>query len=129
MGVTYSSGGQSVVSKPYSAGAPERTSPTQTNPSTILLERSLKRTIARKPAKRLACPRYRQCSLPLMIGAERTLNIDERKKLYAQGLKLIADQAYWVPLWSYSEGVLSSQDIVFNQDADGYPRVWGISWR
>ena len=65
----------------------------------------------------------------LMIGAERTLNIDERKKLYAEGLKLIADQAYWVPLWSYSEGVLSSQDIVFNQDADGYPRVWGISWR
>ena len=65
----------------------------------------------------------------LMIGAERTLNIDERKKLYAEGLKLIADQAYWVPLWSYSEGVLSSQDIVFNQDADGYPRVWGISCR
>ena len=65
----------------------------------------------------------------LMIGAERTLNKDERKKLYAEGLKLIADQAYWVPLWSYSEGVLSSQDIVFNQDADGYPRVWGISWR
>ena len=32
----------------------------------------------------------------LMIGAERTLNIDERKKLYAEGLKLIADQAYWV---------------------------------
>ena len=60
-----------------------------------------------------------------MIGAERTLNIDERMKLYAEGLKLIADQL----LGSFMELFLSSQDIVFNQDADGYPRVWGISWR
>ena len=64
----------------------------------------------------------------LMLGAEQTLDIDERKKLYAEGLKLIAEQAYWVPLWSYSEGVLSSKDINFKQDADGYPRIWNITW-
>ena len=63
-----------------------------------------------------------------MLGAEQTLDIDERKKLYAEGLKLIAEQAYWVPLWSYSEGVLSSKDINFKQDADGYPRIWNITW-
>lgn len=65
----------------------------------------------------------------LMIGAERTLDLDERKRLYSEGLKLIADQAYWVPLWTYSEGVLSSDDIVFNQDPDGYPRIWNITWK
>jgi peptide/nickel transport system substrate-binding protein len=52
----------------------------------------------------------------------------KEKKLYAEGLKLIAEQAYWVPLWSYSEGVLSSKDINFKQDADGYPRIWNITW-
>lgn len=65
----------------------------------------------------------------LMLGGERTLDQAERKRLYSEGLKLIADQAYWVPLWTYSEGVLSSKDIVFNQDPDGYPRLWNITWR
>ncbi len=65
----------------------------------------------------------------LMLAAEQTLDVAERKRLYAEGLSLIADQAYWVPLWSYSEGVLSSKNIVFNQDQDGYPRIWNIKWR
>ena len=64
-----------------------------------------------------------------MLAAEQTLDVAERKRLYAEGLSLIADQAYWVPLWSYSEGVLSSKNIVFNQDQDGYPRIWNIKWR
>ena len=65
----------------------------------------------------------------LMLGAEQTLNLAERKRLYSEGLRLIAEQAYWVPLWSYSEGVLSSKDILFEQDQDGYPRLWNIEWR
>lgn len=65
----------------------------------------------------------------LMLGGERTLDPAERKRLYSEGLKLIAEQAYWVPLWTYSEGVLSSKDIVFKQDPDGYPRLWNIEWR
>ncbi len=64
-----------------------------------------------------------------MLGGERTLDQAERKRLYSEGLKLIADQAYWVPLWTYSEGVLSSKDIVFHQDPAGYPRLWNITWR
>ena len=64
-----------------------------------------------------------------MLAAEQTLDVAERKRLYAEGLSLIAEQAYWVPLWSYSEGVLSSKDIVFNQDRDGYPRIWNLEWR
>ena len=65
----------------------------------------------------------------LMLGGEKTLDVAERKRLYSEGLKLIADQAYWVPLWTYSEGVLSSDDIVYNQDPDGYPRLWNIKWK
>jgi len=65
----------------------------------------------------------------LMLGAEQTLDVEKRKSLYAQGLKLIADQAYWVPLWSYSEGVLSSKSIDFKLDPDGYPRLWNITWK
>lgn len=65
----------------------------------------------------------------LMLAAERTLDPAERERLYSEGLKLIAEQAYWVPLWTYSEGVLSSKDIVFEQDSDGYPRLWNITWR
>ena len=29
-----------------------------------------------------------------MLGAEQTLDTNERKKLYTEGLKLIAEQAY-----------------------------------
>jgi len=65
----------------------------------------------------------------LMLGGERTLDPAKRKALYSEGLKRIAEQAYWVPLWTYSEGVLSSKDIVFEQDPDGYPRLWNITWR
>jgi peptide/nickel transport system substrate-binding protein len=65
----------------------------------------------------------------LMLGGEQTLDKEERKRLYAEGLKLIAEQAYWVPLWSYSEGVLSSKDINFVQDPDGYPRIWKTTWK
>ena len=65
----------------------------------------------------------------LMHGGEQTLDIEKRKQLYADGLKLIAEQAYWVPLWSYSEGVLSSKDINFVQDPDGYPRIWKTTWK
>lgn len=52
----------------------------------------------------------------LMLAGERTLDPAKRQALYSKGLKRIADQAYWVPLWTYSEGVLSSKDIDFTHD-------------
>lgn len=65
----------------------------------------------------------------LMLSAERTLDKDKRLALYEEGLQLIAEQAYWVPLHSYSEGVLFSKDINFTVDQDAYPRLWEMSWK
>jgi peptide/nickel transport system substrate-binding protein len=65
----------------------------------------------------------------LMIGAEQTLDPEKRKALYKEGLQLIAEQAYWVPLHTYSEGVLLSNDINFVADKDGYPRLWNMTWK
>lgn len=65
----------------------------------------------------------------LMLGAEQTLDREKREALYQEGLSLIADQAYWVPLHTYSEGVLTSTDLIFEPDHDGFPRLWELKWR
>lgn len=65
----------------------------------------------------------------LMLGAERTLDPAKRLAMYEEGLQLIAEQAYWVPLHSYAEGVLFSKDINFSTDQDAFPRLWEISWK
>jgi len=64
-----------------------------------------------------------------MLGGEQTLDREKRLELYTKGLQRIADQAYWVPLHTYSEGVLSSSEINFKTDPDGYPRLWTIEWK
>lgn len=65
----------------------------------------------------------------LMLGAEQTLDPVKRKALYEEGLQLIAEQAYWVPLHTYSEGVLFSPDVNFKASKDGYPRLANVSWK
>lgn len=63
-----------------------------------------------------------------VLAAERTIDTRERKRLYRQALNRIAEQAYWVPMFSYSQNYLLSPGLEFPVPKDGVPRFWQASW-
>ncbi|TGN40206.1 ABC transporter substrate-binding protein [Marinobacter confluentis] len=63
-----------------------------------------------------------------VLAAERTIDTQERKRLYRQALNRIAEQAYWVPLFSYSQNYLLAPGLEFPVPKDGVPRFWQASW-
>lgn len=64
-----------------------------------------------------------------LLAAEQTNDRDERKRLYRQALNRIAEQAYWVPMFSYSQNFLLAPELEFSVPEDGVPRFWQTSWR
>lgn len=65
----------------------------------------------------------------LVQSAEETSDQDERLAIYTEAVNLIADQAYWVPITSYSVNYLVSPDLDFPLSADGLPRLYQASWK
>jgi len=65
----------------------------------------------------------------LMLGGENTVDPKEREALYRQGLQLIAEQAYWVPLYAFTLNYLTSNDLNFPVPQDGLPRLYESSWK
>ncbi len=64
-----------------------------------------------------------------MEAAARTIDPEERKRLYSAALKRIAEQAYWIPLYTYSQNYLVSPDLMFPVPKDGLPRLFRAHWR
>lgn len=64
-----------------------------------------------------------------VLAAERTLDTDHRQALYRQALDRIAEQAYWVPMFSYSQNFLMSPGLELSAPKDGVPRLWQARWR
>ena len=52
-----------------------------------------------------------------------------RLSAYAKALKRIAEQAYWLPLWSYSYFYAFSKDLDFVPSADEIPRFYSSRWK
>ncbi len=65
----------------------------------------------------------------LMLGGEKTSNQKEREGLYRKGLQLIADQAYWAPLYAFTANYLTSKELNFPIPQDGLPRLYSTSWK
>ncbi|GJM03876.1 MAG: ABC transporter substrate-binding protein [Rhodomicrobium sp.] len=65
----------------------------------------------------------------LMAAAEKIRDEDKRRTLYEEALGIIAEQAYWVPLYAFTLNYLTSPDIVFTPPRDGFPRLHKIRWR
>lgn len=63
-----------------------------------------------------------------VLAAEQTIDIAERKRLYRKALDRIAEQAYWVPMFSYSQNYLLAPGLEFPVPKDGVPRFWQASW-
>jgi peptide/nickel transport system substrate-binding protein len=58
-------------------------------------------------------------------------SIDEtvRKENYAKALKKIAEEAYWLPLFSYSSNYVFTKDVEFTPTPDEVVRFFDIKWK
>ncbi|WP_420403932.1 ABC transporter substrate-binding protein [Nisaea sp.] len=58
-----------------------------------------------------------------------TVDPAARKKAYSEALNRIADQAYWLPLWSYNTNYAFSTDLDFTPTSDEIPRFFTAKWK
>ena len=65
----------------------------------------------------------------LVLAAEQTMDQAKRAELYHQALTIIADQAYWVPMFSYAQNYLVNPQLNFPLQPDGLPRLYQASWK
>jgi peptide/nickel transport system substrate-binding protein len=61
--------------------------------------------------------------------ADTTADRERRLRNYAAAQKIIADQAYWVPLWTHSLNAAQSKALDFAVDSDEFPRFYKAVWR
>lgn len=52
-----------------------------------------------------------------------------RQSAYAQALQLIAERAYWMPLFSYTKNYVFDARLEFAPSADEMPRFYTAGWR
>lgn len=62
-------------------------------------------------------------------GALETLDSKARTKMYHKALKKIAAQAYWVPLYKFTQNYVVSKDVKFTPDKDGLARLNRLEWK
>ncbi|WP_298719639.1 ABC transporter substrate-binding protein [uncultured Oceanisphaera sp.] len=65
----------------------------------------------------------------LFVDAQKTTDSQAREQMYKEALKRFAEQAYWVPMFSYSVNFLANNDVEFTPWADGVPRLYELNWK
>lgn len=58
-----------------------------------------------------------------------TIDAEARKAAYSKALKKIADEAYWLPLWTYSINYALSDELEFTPTEDEIVRFYDMSWK
>jgi len=61
--------------------------------------------------------------------ADTSVDRDLRLEHYAAAQKIIAEEAYWVPLWNHSLNAAQSKDLNFSVDGDEFPRFYKATWQ
>lgn len=65
----------------------------------------------------------------LLKKADTTVETDIRLATYEEALKMIAEKAYLVPLFSYSANYAFTSDLTFTAQPDELPRFYNSSWK
>ncbi|MDB5928286.1 MAG: peptide transporter periplasmic peptide-binding protein [Betaproteobacteria bacterium] len=65
----------------------------------------------------------------LIRKADTEIDLPKRLALYDQAHKLIAQNAYWVPLWSYVYFYAMTDDLQFQPTPDEIPHLYRASWK
>lgn len=63
-----------------------------------------------------------------LTQADESVDENIRKQGYSKALNRIAEQAYWVPLWTYSVSYALSKDLKFEPSSDELLRFYDMSW-
>lgn len=54
---------------------------------------------------------------------------DVRRAAYARALQRIADEAYWIPLFSYTKNYSFNAQLDFTPTADELPQFYAARWK
>ena len=65
----------------------------------------------------------------LLKKGDTTVDTAARSAAYKEALQIIADKAYWLPLWSYNTNYAFSNDLNFTPSSDEIPRFFNASWK
>ena len=65
----------------------------------------------------------------LVEQAGSSTDAEERKRLYADAIRLITERAYWVPLHTFVINYAQSSELNFPTHSDEKPRYYMSSWR
>lgn len=58
-----------------------------------------------------------------------TVDPEKREEAYSQALKRIAEEAYWLPLWTYPVGFAYVPELQFKPTPDELVRFYDMSWK
>ncbi len=64
-----------------------------------------------------------------LLKAGNTTDQEVRKKVYKEAFERIADQAFWLPLFSWSYNYAYTDQLDFTPSADEIPRFWNAKWK
>ncbi len=67
--------------------------------------------------------------MKLIAEADGTIDPDRRKAIWQQALARIADEAYWVPLFTYAKFYVYSKDLDFKATSDEIPQFFKTKWK
>ena len=65
----------------------------------------------------------------LLLAGDSEMDLEKRKAKYAAALKIIADEAYWAPLFTWVNNNCFSKDLVFTPYPDEVPRFFLSTWK
>jgi peptide/nickel transport system substrate-binding protein len=65
----------------------------------------------------------------LIEAGDTSVDPDIRKTNYKKALQRIADEVYWVPMFSYVANYAYTSDLEFTPDADEVPRFYSAHWK
>ncbi|HVY51625.1 MAG TPA: ABC transporter substrate-binding protein [Devosia sp.] len=65
----------------------------------------------------------------LIAEADGTVDREKRQILWKQALTRIAEEAYWVPLFTYAKFYIYSKDLSFKPTSDEIPQFYKASWK
>jgi len=62
-------------------------------------------------------------------AADRQSDRERRRKLYSDAIKRVAENAYFVPLWTFNVNYAQSSDLNFSVDPDEIVRFFNATWK
>lgn len=64
-----------------------------------------------------------------LARGDTSVDPEERKTAYAEALKLISEELYWLPMFTYAKYYVFSNDLEFTPSSDEIPRLYEARWK